>query len=140
MKRPLNTSRRAFLKQAGAAALASSALAEPAVAFSQAVAKAASPDRVAAVQNRAPLAPSAFYTLPLGAVLPTGWLKQQLEIQANGLGGHLDETWADVGPNSGWLGGTGESWERGPYFLRRTRATRLSSRRRSAQSEGSKIY
>jgi len=40
-----------------------------------------------------------------------------LEIQANGLGGHLDETWADVGPNSGWLGGTGESWERGPYFL-----------------------
>ncbi len=30
---------------------------------------------------------------------------------------HLDETWADVGPNSGWLGGTGESWERGPYYL-----------------------
>jgi len=33
------------------------------------------------------------------------------------LSGHLDETWPDVGPNSGWLGGTGESWERGPYFL-----------------------
>ncbi|HWT67221.1 MAG TPA: beta-L-arabinofuranosidase domain-containing protein, partial [Terracidiphilus sp.] len=31
--------------------------------------------------------------------------------------GHLDETWEDVGPNSGWLGGTGEAWERGPYFL-----------------------
>jgi len=44
-------------------------------------------------------------------------LKEQLETQAHGLGGHLDETWADVGPNSGWLGGTGESWERGPYFL-----------------------
>jgi hypothetical protein len=44
-------------------------------------------------------------------------LQAQLKIQADGLGGHLDETWPDVGPNSGWLGGTGESWERGPYFL-----------------------
>lgn len=70
-----------------------------------------------AVTNRAPLAANAFYLLPLGAVRPTGWLRRQLEIQATGLGGHLDETWADVGPNSGWLGGTGESWERGPYFL-----------------------
>lgn len=70
-----------------------------------------------AVRNRAPLAPNAFYLLPLGAVRPSGWLRRQLEIQATGLGGHLDETWADVGPNSGWLGGTGESWERGPYFL-----------------------
>jgi hypothetical protein len=40
-----------------------------------------------------------------------------MDIQANGLGGHLDEIWPDVGSNSGWLGGTGESWERGPYFV-----------------------
>jgi hypothetical protein len=63
------------------------------------------------------LAPVAFQPLPLGQILPAGWLKRQLRVQADGLGGHLDETWADVGPNSGWLGGTGESWERGPYFL-----------------------
>jgi hypothetical protein len=44
-------------------------------------------------------------------------LQAQLHIQANGLSGNLDETWADVGPDSGWLGGKGESWERGPYFL-----------------------
>ena len=68
-------------------------------------------------KNRAPLAPNAFYPLPLGSIRPTGWLRDQLHIQANGLSGHLDETWPDVGPNSGWLGGTGESWERGPYFL-----------------------
>ena len=69
------------------------------------------------VKDRAPLASSAFHSLPLGSIRPRGWLKGQLEIQASGLSGHLDETWADVGPNSGWLGGTGESWERGPYFL-----------------------
>ena len=70
-----------------------------------------------AIGNKAPLAQNAFSLLPLGAVRPAGWLKTQLEIQANGLSGHLDETWADVDRNSGWLGGTGESWERGPYFL-----------------------
>jgi len=69
------------------------------------------------VKNRAPLAPNAFYTLPLGSVKPTGWLRSQMEIQAAGLGGHLDETWKDVGSTSGWLGGSGESWERGPYFV-----------------------
>ena len=77
---------------------------------------ASSPTPVA-VKNRSPLAPNAYYFLPLGSIRPQGWLRDQLQIQANGLSGHLDETWADVGPNSGWLGGKGESWERGPYFL-----------------------
>jgi hypothetical protein len=69
------------------------------------------------VPNRAPLQPNAFDPLPLGAIEPKGWLRRQLEIQAAGLTGHLDEFWSDIGPNSGWLGGTGESWERGPYYL-----------------------
>lgn len=69
------------------------------------------------VPNRAPLQPNRFHLLPLTAVRPTGWLRRQLEVQASGLSGHLDEIWPDVGSNSGWLGGTGESWERGPYFL-----------------------
>lgn len=67
--------------------------------------------------TRKPLAETAFSFLPLGTVKPTGWLKQQLKIQADGQTGHLPEFWPSLGPNSGWLGGTGEAWERGPYYL-----------------------
>ncbi|MFL6451106.1 MAG: hypothetical protein ACJ746_26020 [Bryobacteraceae bacterium] len=74
-------------------------------------------NRRAAIPNRAPLNQNTFNLLPLGAIEPRGWLHQQLEIQAQGLTGHLDEFWKDVGSNSGWLGGIGESWERGPYYL-----------------------
>jgi uncharacterized protein len=102
-------SRRHFLKLAGAVAVGS--LSEN---LTSAGTKDPSPN---VIRNKAPLAQNAFYVLPLGAVRPLGWLKKQMQIQANGLSGHLDETWADVGGNSGWLGGTGESWERGPYFL-----------------------
>ncbi len=114
------STRRSFLNRLGLLGLASSlpnswflsASGLPVLPNTQTLANKAS-----VVRNRAPLAPSAFYFLPLGSVRPTGWLKEQLGIQASGLSGHLDETWADVGPNSGWLGGKGESWERGPYFL-----------------------
>jgi DUF1680 family protein len=67
--------------------------------------------------NKAPLQDNAFAPLPLGSVKPRGWLAKQLRIQADGLSGHLDEFWPDLGPNSGWLGGAGESWERGPYYM-----------------------
>jgi len=109
--------RRSFLGQLGLTVLASSIRGGT---WLDAVARKTSaepPHSLAAVKNRAPLHQNALYPLPLGAIRPAGWLRRQLEIQANGLSGHLDETWADVGPNSGWLGGTGESWERGPYFL-----------------------
>jgi hypothetical protein len=70
-----------------------------------------------AVPNQPPLQLNAFNPLPLTSVKPQGWLLEQLRIQANGLSGHIDEFWPDLGSNSGWLGGTGESWERGPYYL-----------------------
>ncbi|WP_390405843.1 beta-L-arabinofuranosidase domain-containing protein [Lacticaseibacillus jixiensis] len=59
----------------------------------------------------------AMQELPLGAIKPRGWLLDQLKIQAQGLSGQLYEHWADVGPDSGWLGNSGEDWERGPYYL-----------------------
>ncbi len=67
--------------------------------------------------NQEPLAENALAPLPLGSIKPRGWLRRQLQIQADGLSGHLDEFWPDLGSDSGWLGGTGESWERGPYYL-----------------------
>lgn len=60
---------------------------------------------------------AAYRPLPLGAITPAGWLRRQLRIQADGLTGRIEEVWHDVGPDSGWLGGDGESWERGPYYL-----------------------
>lgn len=54
--------------------------------------------------------------LNLGDVKPAGWLKRQLEVQRDGLSGHLDLFWPDV-KDSGWLGGNEEGWERFPYWL-----------------------
>ena len=66
--------------------------------------------------NPEPLLPNAYIKLPLGTVIPAGWLKSQLEAQAAGLTGNLDDFWPDL-VNSSWRGGDGEAWERGPYFL-----------------------
>ena len=66
--------------------------------------------------NPEPLLRNAYIKLPLGTVKPGGWLKSQLEAQAAGLTGNLDDFWPDL-VNSAWHGGNGEAWERGPYYL-----------------------
>ena len=66
------------------------------------------------------LAPLLYKPSKLGSVEPTGWLRNQLVIQANSLSGHLDHFWADVN-ESVWIGGkfdhSGAGHERGPYWL-----------------------
>ena len=49
-------------------------------------------------------------------IKPKGWLRRQLEIQAEGLSGNLDKVWPDV-RDSAWIGGNKEGWERVPYWL-----------------------
>lgn len=49
-------------------------------------------------------------------IRPEGWLRRQLEIQAQGLSGNLDKVWPDV-RDSAWIGGDREGWERVPYWL-----------------------
>lgn len=70
------------------------------------------------ITNRAPLKAKAFNELPLGTIQPRGWLRTQLERQRDGLTGNLDSRYEKiVGPRNGWLGGDGDGWERGPYWL-----------------------
>jgi uncharacterized protein len=99
--------RRAFLANltAGAATLVVS----PATS-------AAAPSPTSQTSAAAGLAEPAFRPLPLGAITPLGWLQRQLRLQADGLSGHLDEFWPDVG-QSQWFGGRAEGWERAPYWL-----------------------
>lgn len=49
-------------------------------------------------------------------IIPQGWFRQQLEIQAKGLSGNLDKFWPDI-KDSAWIGGEREGWERVPYWL-----------------------
>lgn len=68
--------------------------------------------------NRYPLAPKPYMELPIGAIRPEGWLKEQMNRMCTGMTGHLDSIYAAVmGPRNGWLGGDGDVWERGPYWI-----------------------
>ncbi|MEZ5073108.1 MAG: glycoside hydrolase family 127 protein [Bacteroidales bacterium] len=70
------------------------------------------------LQNRPPLRPKPLMELPLGSIRPEGWLRQQMERMASGMTGHLDEWYPEVvGDRNGWLGGDGDGWERGVYWI-----------------------
>lgn len=72
------------------------------------------------VSNRAPLQPLQFIKLPAGSIEPEGWIRRQIELQKDGLCGHLGEisAWLQKG-NNAWLKNGGEwGWEEVPYWLR----------------------
>jgi uncharacterized protein len=70
------------------------------------------------ITNQPPLAAQPYTALPLGAIHPEGWLLKMLELQRDGLTGQLDSVYRLVcGPDNGWLGGQGDCWERGPYWI-----------------------
>lgn len=68
--------------------------------------------------NRAPLVQKPLIELPIGAIKADGWLLEMLKRQATGATGHMDELYPLVmGERNGWLGGDGDQWERGPYWI-----------------------
>lgn len=76
----------------------------------------------APLANRAPLKAGAMRKLPIGAFKPTGWVGTALELQRDGLTGHLEEVskWLTREDNA-WLRTDGEGkfgWEEVPYWLR----------------------
>src|SRR5690554_345695 len=68
--------------------------------------------------NRAPLLTKPYMELPIGNIKPKGWLEVQLNSMVSGLTGHMDSIYEPVmGQRNGWLGGDGDVWERGPYWI-----------------------
>src|SRR5262245_12257270 len=67
------------------------------------------------IGNRAPLEASPFLKLPIGSITPKGWLRRQLELQADGMTGHLEEIskWCKF-EDSAWAAADGQGkfgWE-----------------------------
>lgn len=70
------------------------------------------------LNNRQPLLQKEYMELPLGAIKAEGWMADQLQRMKDGMTGHLDNVYPQVmGERNGWLGGDGDVWERGPYWI-----------------------
>ncbi|MGC4031795.1 MAG: hypothetical protein QM754_08700 [Tepidisphaeraceae bacterium] len=83
-----------------------------------AIAEPAALDRPLTVANQPPLLVTPLRRLPIGQVRADGWLLRQLELQKTGLTGSAEQLYDALTPDSAWLGGKGESWEKGPYYIR----------------------
>ncbi|MBC8104272.1 MAG: glycoside hydrolase family 127 protein [Cytophagales bacterium] len=69
--------------------------------------------------NRAPLQPTLFQKLPIGSIVPLGWLRHQLELDAQGLSGRLPEVSRFLKfEDTGWVHPEKSGWEEVSYWLR----------------------
>jgi DUF1680 family protein len=74
------------------------------------------------IGNRTPLLASPLLKLPIGTITPQGWLRHQLELEAQGMTGHLPEIskWCKFEGNA-WADPQGQGhsgWEELPYWLK----------------------
>ncbi len=70
------------------------------------------------LNNRYPLLTKPYMELPIGSIKPSGWMEEQLNRMVTGMTGEMDTIYEQVmGPRNGWLGGDGDVWERGPYWI-----------------------
>jgi len=74
------------------------------------------------IGNKLPLQPLFFIKLPVGSIKPEGWILKYLQLQRDGLTGHLGEIsgWLDK-TNNAWFSGNGKGdhgWEEVPYWLK----------------------
>jgi len=74
------------------------------------------------VANRCPLLPSPLVKLPIGAVRARSWLVRQLQLEAEGFTGHLDQLSGFLRKEgNAWLSPNGQGhsfWEEVPYWLK----------------------
>ncbi len=74
------------------------------------------------IGNLPPLEPSPLLKLPMRRIEPAGWLRKQLELQADGFHGHLEEISRFlVKKDNAWLNPEGKGkngWEEVPYWLK----------------------
>lgn len=75
---------------------------------------------IPAADKDAGLRPLALEKLPVGAIKADGWVLKQLELQRDGLNGHLSEisAWLDRNNNAWLVEGGDRGWEEVPYWLR----------------------
>ncbi|MBD3413529.1 MAG: hypothetical protein GF421_03740 [Candidatus Aminicenantes bacterium] len=74
------------------------------------------------ISNREPLIRTPFVKLPVGVIRPKGWLLKQLQLQADGFHGHLNEISKFLEKEgNAWLDPEGKGdhgWEEEPYWLK----------------------